>query len=138
MSSPSFPPTFFTASSTSRTSMPSRQNLCLLFPHSHLIVTPYFRFQLQKKVQFVSTVCKYWSLKRQSRRGAPLLRRLHIQSHSTQSTSISELTVDQLKAKRERLWELRDNLEKARNIVDQLSKRETLKVGVLLLSHSRN
>jgi len=86
----------------------------------------------------VSTVCKYWSLKRQSRRGAPLLRRLHIQSHSTQSTSISELTVDQLKAKRERLWELRDNLEKARNIVDQLSKRETLKVGVLLLSHSRN
>jgi len=48
------------------------------------------------------------------------------------------LTVDQLKAKRERLWELRDNLEKARNIVDQLSKRETLKVGVLLLSHSRN
>lgn len=86
------------------------------------------RFQIQKKVQLVSTVCKYWSLKRQSRRGAPLLRRLHIQSHMPRSTSLSELTPVQLKEKRARLFELRDNLERARAIVDSISKREALKV----------
>ncbi|RUS22755.1 hypothetical protein BC938DRAFT_475197, partial [Jimgerdemannia flammicorona] len=34
---------------------------------------------LRKKPQLVATICRYWSLKRESRRGAPLLKRLHLE-----------------------------------------------------------
>jgi hypothetical protein len=34
---------------------------------------------LRRKSQLVISVCRYWSLKRESRRGAPLLKRLHLE-----------------------------------------------------------
>ena len=34
---------------------------------------------IHKKVDFVHLLCKYWSLKREARRGAPLLKRLHLE-----------------------------------------------------------
>lgn len=34
---------------------------------------------LRKKSQFITSICRYWSLKRESRRGAPLLKRLHLE-----------------------------------------------------------
>lgn len=34
---------------------------------------------LKKKSQVVTNICRYWSLKRESRRGAPLLKRLHLE-----------------------------------------------------------
>lgn len=34
---------------------------------------------LRKRQELVATICKYWSLKRESRRGAPLLKRLHLE-----------------------------------------------------------
>jgi hypothetical protein len=33
----------------------------------------------RKKPQVVLSICKYWSLKREARRGAPLLKRLHLE-----------------------------------------------------------
>ncbi|RCH82032.1 nuA3 HAT complex component nto1, partial [Rhizopus stolonifer] len=35
--------------------------------------------KVKKKAMMVASICKYWSLKRESRRGAPLLKRLHLE-----------------------------------------------------------
>lgn len=37
------------------------------------------RIVLRKKQIFLLSCCKYWSLKREARRGAPLLKRLHLE-----------------------------------------------------------
>jgi NuA3 HAT complex component NTO1 len=37
------------------------------------------RASIRKKPDFVTMMCKYWSLKREARRGAPLLKRLHLE-----------------------------------------------------------
>lgn len=34
---------------------------------------------LRKKDAFLHMLCRYWSLKREARRGAPLLKRLHLE-----------------------------------------------------------
>jgi NuA3 HAT complex component NTO1 len=34
---------------------------------------------IRKKPEFIHMMCKYWSLKREARRGAPLLKRLHLE-----------------------------------------------------------
>lgn len=37
------------------------------------------KINVRRKLEFVLLVCKYWSLKREGRRGAPLLKRLHLE-----------------------------------------------------------
>jgi NuA3 HAT complex component NTO1 len=34
---------------------------------------------IRKKADFILMMCRYWSLKREARRGAPLLKRLHLE-----------------------------------------------------------
>lgn len=37
------------------------------------------KLAIRKKAGFVEKLCRYWSLKREARRGAPLLKRLHLE-----------------------------------------------------------
>jgi hypothetical protein len=39
----------------------------------------YYKKHFRQKTHFVQLICKYWSLKREARRGAPLLKRLHLE-----------------------------------------------------------
>ncbi|XP_014669535.1 PREDICTED: peregrin-like [Priapulus caudatus] len=87
---------------------------------------------ITKKVQFLYRLQGYWTLKRQSRNGVPLIRRLHTatchqprrdsppsQSGEKQSESVKE----QLKE-----WKrLRQSLERARLLIELIRKREKLK-----------
>ncbi|XP_077434456.1 bromodomain and PHD finger-containing protein 3 isoform X1 [Vanacampus margaritifer] len=84
----------------------------------------------QKKSQFMQRLHSYWLLKRQSRNGVPLVRRLHSNVQSQRSTEQPEVVSEQVSAARDalRFWQkLRHDLEKARLLVELIRKREKLK-----------
>ncbi|XP_030589641.1 bromodomain and PHD finger-containing protein 3 isoform X3 [Archocentrus centrarchus] len=84
---------------------------------------------LQKKNQFMQRLYKYWLLKRQSRNGVPLVRRLHSNIQTQRNTEQPEVD-EKISAAREalRYWQkLRHDLEKARLLVELIRKREKLK-----------
>uniref|UniRef100_A0A8C1WD61 Bromodomain and PHD finger containing, 3b n=1 Tax=Cyprinus carpio TaxID=7962 RepID=A0A8C1WD61_CYPCA len=84
---------------------------------------------IQKKNQFMQRLHNYWLLKRQSRNGVPLIRRLH--SHLQGQRSAEQAEPDEkLNAVREELkyWQkLRHDLERARLLIELIRKREKLK-----------
>uniref|UniRef100_A0A673MAQ4 Bromodomain and PHD finger-containing protein 3-like n=1 Tax=Sinocyclocheilus rhinocerous TaxID=307959 RepID=A0A673MAQ4_9TELE len=84
---------------------------------------------IQKKNQFMQRLHNYWLLKRQSRNGVPLIRRLH--SHLQGHRSAEQAEPDEkLNAVREELkyWKkLRHDLERARLLIELIRKREKLK-----------
>ncbi|AWO97939.1 putative bromodomain-containing protein 1 [Scophthalmus maximus] len=98
------------------------------FP-AHRLQTIMNQVSVQKKKAFVELVLNYWTLKRQSRNGLPLLRRLQTSLHSQknaqprQSEEESRALKDQLKE-----WHrLRHDLERARLLLELIRKREKLK-----------
>ncbi|XP_034434385.1 bromodomain-containing protein 1 isoform X1 [Hippoglossus hippoglossus] len=102
------------------------------FP-AHRLQTILNQVSVQKKKAFVELVLNYWTLKRQSRNGLPLLRRLQtsLQSQknaqpvcsSKQNEEESRTLKDQLKE-----WHrLRHDLERARLLLELIRKREKLK-----------
>ncbi|XP_029350631.1 bromodomain-containing protein 1 isoform X2 [Echeneis naucrates] len=98
------------------------------FP-AHRLQTILNQVSIQKKKAFVELVLNYWTLKRQSRNGLPLIRRLQtsLQSQKNvqprQSEEESRALKDQLKE-----WHrLRHDLERARLLLELIRKREKLK-----------
>ncbi|XP_047441272.1 bromodomain and PHD finger-containing protein 3 isoform X2 [Mugil cephalus] len=84
---------------------------------------------LQRKNQFMQRLHSYWLLKRQSRNGVPLVRRLHSNIQTQRTTEQPEVD-EKISAAREalRYWQkLRHDLEKARLLVELIRKREKLK-----------
>uniref|UniRef100_A0A3B4X9U7 Bromodomain and PHD finger containing 3 n=1 Tax=Seriola lalandi dorsalis TaxID=1841481 RepID=A0A3B4X9U7_SERLL len=83
----------------------------------------------QRKNQFMQRLHNFWLLKRQSRNGVPLVRRLHSNIQSQRNTEQPEVD-EKVSAAREalRYWQkLRHDLEKARLLVELIRKREKLK-----------
>ncbi|XP_032272336.1 bromodomain-containing protein 1 isoform X2 [Phoca vitulina] len=84
---------------------------------------------IQRKKQFVERAHSYWLLKRLSRNGAPLLRRLQSSLQSQRSSQQRE-NDEEIQAAKEKLkyWQrLRHDLERARLLIELLRKREKLK-----------
>ncbi|CAM9910890.1 unnamed protein product [Lampetra fluviatilis] len=88
------------------------------------------RVSMQRKSQFMQRMHSYWTLKRQSRNGVPLLRRLQSHLQSQRSMEQREHLGEKRHALKEQLksWQrLRHDLERARLLVELIRKREKLK-----------
>uniref|UniRef100_A0A8C7U2N0 Bromodomain containing 1b n=1 Tax=Oncorhynchus mykiss TaxID=8022 RepID=A0A8C7U2N0_ONCMY len=86
---------------------------------------------VQKKKVFVERVLSYWMLKRQSRKGVPLIRRLQANTQDSR--------VEDNQAMKEQLKEwhrLRQDLERARLLLELIRKREKLKRAEMKLQQS--
>ncbi|RXM29961.1 Bromodomain and PHD finger-containing protein 3 [Acipenser ruthenus] len=84
---------------------------------------------VQRKNQFMQRLHNYWLLKRQSRNGVPLIRRLHSHLQSQRNTEQVEPDEKTSAVKEElKYWQkLRHDLERARLLVELIRKREKLK-----------
>uniref|UniRef100_A0AAA9TBI6 Bromodomain containing 1 n=2 Tax=Bos taurus TaxID=9913 RepID=A0AAA9TBI6_BOVIN len=84
---------------------------------------------IQRKKQFVERAHSYWLLKRLSRNGVPLLRRLQssLQSHRSSQQRENDEEIQAAKEKLKYWQRLRHDLERARLLIELLRKREKLK-----------
>ncbi|XP_014343588.1 bromodomain and PHD finger-containing protein 3 isoform X2 [Latimeria chalumnae] len=83
----------------------------------------------QRKNQFLQRLHNYWLLKRQSRNGVPLIRRLHSHLQSQRNAEQKEHDEKTSAVKEElKYWQkLRHDLERARLLIELIRKREKLK-----------
>uniref|UniRef100_A0A3P8NN96 Bromodomain containing 1a n=1 Tax=Astatotilapia calliptera TaxID=8154 RepID=A0A3P8NN96_ASTCA len=98
------------------------------FP-AHRLQTILNQVSIQKKKVFVELVLSYWRLKRQSRNGLPLIRRLQtrLQSQKNVQPRQSEEESRALKEQLKEWHRLRHDLERARLLLELIRKREKLK-----------
>ncbi|KZT21556.1 hypothetical protein NEOLEDRAFT_1164542 [Neolentinus lepideus HHB14362 ss-1] len=85
------------------------------------------KVNVRKKQDFVYMVCKYWSLKREARRGAPLLKRLHLEPW-TASAGGRVQTDEEKSIKLEYMKRLREDLDIVRMLADMCRRRESRKL----------
>ncbi|KAI1882074.1 hypothetical protein AGOR_G00246940 [Albula goreensis] len=100
--------------------------------------TIFSQVSVQKKKVFVERVLSYWMLKRQSRNGVPLLRRLQSNLQTPKITQPKERK-EESQALKEQLkdWHrLRHDLERARLLLELIRKREKLKREEMKLQQS--
>ncbi|KAF2837885.1 hypothetical protein M501DRAFT_912817, partial [Patellaria atrata CBS 101060] len=113
-------------------------------PHAvyHNVETSLARFSIRKRKDFIAEACKYWTLKREARRGAALLKRLQLQMDTFTSMEITRRDFAAMGAaggpKLQRRIEfaemLEGQMEKVRSLCEKLKEREKLKlndVGIL-------
>ena len=120
----------------------ARENICGR-RSAQMISKPYIPFEkipsligeyihhksTDRACHFFQQCLTYWSQKRQVRNGVPLIRRL--QSQISKATSVPECDNEQKLKMREQLryWQrLRHDLERARLLIEQIKKREKLKL----------
>ncbi|KAI9464663.1 PHD-zinc-finger like domain-containing protein [Boletus coccyginus] len=86
------------------------------------------KINIRKKPEFVHMACKYWSLKREARRGAPLLKRLHLEPW-TASNAGKLLSEEEKTLKLEHLKHVRRDLEMLHELALLSRKRESRKLA---------
>jgi len=102
---------------------------------------------IRRRSEFVELVCRYWSLKREVRRGAPLLKRLHLEPWTASASSriqtdeekVTKLEVRNAPCSVVRICDfmsaaqltkrLRKDLADVRTLVELSRKRESRKLG---------
>lgn len=86
-------------------------------------------WQMKNKTDVVITVCKYWALKREQRKGVSLLKRLHLEPWTVKAPQTSnQLIVDRLEKEHEKFSLIRADLEKLRMLLELVRKREREKL----------
>ncbi|TFK60988.1 hypothetical protein BDN72DRAFT_904503 [Pluteus cervinus] len=90
---------------------------------------------IRKKQEFVMTLCRYWSLKREARRGVPLLKRLHLEPWGVGSGSAAlggandpDTLAHDKEFKLSMLQKLRQDLERVQELTILTRKRESRKL----------
>ena len=78
-------------------------------------------------LNLIYTICRYWSLKRESRRGAPLLKRLHLEPWTASASAHRQTEEEKSKKLRTQLV-LCGDLEKIRILAELVKKREKAKL----------
>jgi NuA3 HAT complex component NTO1 len=94
------------------------------------------RFMIRKRKEYAAEACKYWTLKREARRGAALLKRLQLQMETFSSMEITRRNFAGMGAAgRSRLQRridfakyLLEDVEKLRILADEVKKREREKL----------
>ncbi|KZT07202.1 uncharacterized protein LAESUDRAFT_698987 [Laetiporus sulphureus 93-53] len=99
----------------------------------HIIVEHVLQYigkvNLRAKRDFALLVCKYWSLKREARRGAAFLKRLHLEPW-TASSGGRQQTDEEKAIKLEFMRRLRVDLDQVRMIAELCRKRESHKLDI--------
>jgi hypothetical protein len=83
--------------------------------------------KLKQKSSMITSICRYWSLKRESRRGAPLLKRLHLEPWTASASQLKQSEVEKAH-KASSMMSLRADLERLRLLSEQVRKRERQKL----------
>ncbi|KAI8988096.1 hypothetical protein BDF20DRAFT_832975 [Mycotypha africana] len=79
---------------------------------------------IRRRPQVVTDIAHYWSLKRETRKGAPLLKRLQVEPWST----VPRFTPEDILIRHSLLTQLRDDLDDVRYLAEQVQYREQLKL----------
>ncbi|KAF5529607.1 3 HAT complex component NTO1 [Fusarium mexicanum] len=101
------------------------------------------KFAFPKRKEFLSQACRYWTLKRENRRGAALLKRLQLQMESFSSMELTRRDFAAMgpsgKIRLSRRIEFAENLiielEQLKDLAAELVEREQIKVAAGELEH---
>ncbi|KAF8430465.1 hypothetical protein BGX38DRAFT_397488 [Terfezia claveryi] len=92
------------------------------------------RFGVRKRKEYVAEVCKYWTLKREARRGAALIKRLQLPESSSELTRRNWKAISQgrkkLLGRVAFATELRRDVEQLRLLADEVKRREREKLRI--------
>jgi NuA3 HAT complex component NTO1 len=102
------------------------------------------RFNFRKRKEFIQEACKYWTLKREARRGAALLKRLQLQMEAFSSMEITRRNFagmgaagrPRLQRRIEFAEHLEQDMERIRAMTELVKQREAEKLqDVMILQH---
>jgi NuA3 HAT complex component NTO1 len=107
----------------------------------HNVENALIKFNIRKRKEFVQEACKYWTLKREARRGAALLKRLQLQMEAFSSMEITRRNFagmgaagrPRLQRRIEFAERLEDDMEQIRVLCHGIKEREALKLDDVMI-----